>query len=66
MIKRFYFMSAKVTEGTGYCYTSRIASYSSIFPHSAFVLDDMAKEFKEKLFAVRPNGNFEVVSFNRV
>lgn len=59
-------MNAKVTESTGYCYMSTVGSYSSIFPDSAFVFDDMSKEFKEKLLKARPTGDFEVVSFNRI
>jgi hypothetical protein len=66
MIKRLYFMSAKVTEGTGYCYTSRLTPYSSIFSDGNFAFNDMAKKLKDELLAIRPNGQFEVVSFNRV
>ena len=66
MIKRQYFMSAKCVESSGYCYMSTIGSYSSILSDSAFVFDDMSDSFKKKLLAIRPNGHFEVVSFNRV
>jgi len=66
MIKRQYFMSAKCAESNGYCYISTIGSYSSILPDSVFVFDDMSKKFKSQLLAIRPNGYFEVVSFNRV
>ncbi len=67
MIKRNYFMYAKCTDlSSGYCYRSTIGSYSSIFPDSGFVFDDMSNKFKQELLSIRPNGNFEVVAFNRV
>ncbi len=66
MIKRNYFMYAKCTDlSNGYCYRSTIGSYSSIFPDSIFVFDDMSKKFKQELLSIRPNGNFEVIAFNR-
>ncbi len=66
MISRNYFMSARCVESTGFCYMSTIGSYSSIFPNSSFVFDDMSANFKKKLLDIRPNGNFEVVSFNKI
>jgi len=66
MIKRNYFMNARCSEGNSYCYRSTICSYSSIFPNSVFVFDDMIKKFKQELLSIRPNGNFEVIAFNRV
>ena len=66
MIKRHYFMSARCVESTGYCYMSTIGSYSSIFPNSSFVFDDMSDIFKKKLLDIRPHGNFEVTSFNKI
>jgi len=66
MIKRSYFMSAKCTDTNGYCFVSQTATYSSIFANHESVFDSFTNELKEKLLQVRPNGNFEVVSFNRV
>ena len=66
MFKRTYFMNAKCTENTGYCYSSRIRVYSSFFSNSSEVFDIMTKEIKDELLDIRPNGNFEVVSFNRL
>ena len=66
MIKRNYFMYAKCTDLSGYCYRSTISSYSSIFPDSVFVFDDMSKKFKQELLSIRPSGNVEIIAFNRV
>jgi len=66
MIKRSYFMYARCSEGNGYCSRSKIVSYYSIFPDSGFVFDDMSNKFKQELLSIKPNGNFEVIAFNRV
>ena len=66
MFKRNYFMAARCTESNGYCFLSTIGSYSSILPDIAFVFNDMSEKFKQDLLSIRPNGNFEIVAFNRV
>tara|TARA_R110002020_G_scaffold475368_1_gene709765 strand:- start:842 stop:1042 length:201 start_codon:yes stop_codon:yes gene_type:complete len=66
MIKRQYFMSAKCSESNGYAFQSTMGSYRSIFAQPVFVFDDMSRKFKQKLLKVRPNGQFEVLAFNRV
>lgn len=59
-------MSAKCVESTGYCHYSTIGTYRSILPNSAAVFDDMTTKFKKELLEIRPHGNFEVVSFNKI
>jgi hypothetical protein len=59
-------MNAKCTDSTGYCYNSKIGSYSSLLSNSGEVFKIMTNELKKELLEMRPKGNFEVVSFNRV
>lgn len=66
MIKRYYFISAKCTESTGYCYISRIGAYTSFLPDSGKAYDLIVGQVKKELLEIRPNGNFEVTSFNKV
>ena len=66
MIKRQYFMAAKCTESNGYSFYSAIGSYRSIFSQTNLVYDQMSSDFKKRLQKIRPNGQFEVVTFNRV
>jgi len=61
-----YFMNAKCTDNSGYCYSSRVGTYSSFLSNSDEVYNIMTKELKDELFKIRPSGQFEVVSFNRV
>ena len=66
MIKRQYFMAAKCVDSNGYSFQSTMGSYRSIFAQPVFVFDDMSRKFKQDLQKIRPNGQFEVVAFNRV
>ena len=66
MIKRQYFMYAKCVDRKGYTFQSTMGSYRSIFSQPVFVFDDMSRKFKQELQKIRPNGQFEVVAFNRV
>jgi len=66
MIKRQYFMAAKCVDSKGYAFQSTMGSYRSIFAQPVFVFDDMSRKFKQDLQKIRPNGQFEVVAFNRV
>ena len=66
MFNRNYFMSAKCTSSTGYCYQARIGTYNSITPKVGSVYQQMTDELKAELLEIRPDGVFEVVSFNRV
>jgi len=66
MIKRYYFINARCTESNGYCYVSRLMYYTSIFSSVEDAYSFLTKETKKELLGIRPNGNFEVTSFNRV
>jgi hypothetical protein len=66
MITRDYFMAAKCTNSTGYCYSAKVGSYKGFVKSNSGVFRLMAAELKQELLLIRPNGNFEVVSFNRV
>jgi len=66
MINRFYFMNAKVTDANGYCYSSTIGAYRSCIPDPAKVFDEFSNKIKKELLEIRPYGQFEVISFNRV
>ena len=66
MIKRFYFMNAKCTSSTGYCYSSTIGCYSSFFPSAGKVFSESSDKLKKELLDIRPDGQFEVISFNKV
>ena len=66
MIKRNYFMAAKCTGINGYAFTSGIVSHHSAFAQPSFVFDGICKKLEDELLKIRPNGQFEVVAFNRV
>ena len=66
MIRRTYFMSAKCTDSTGYCYMNRTGVYSSILPSPVVVFDMFVNDVKKELLKTRPDGQFEVISFNRI
>ena len=66
MIKRSYFMSAKCTDSTGYCYQSKTGTYKSFTEQGIQVYTMFSDEIKKELLAIRPYGHFEVVSFNRI
>jgi hypothetical protein len=66
MITRDYFMAAKCTNSTGYCYRAKIGSYKGFVKSNSGVFRLMGEELKQELLLIRPDGNFEVVSFNRV
>ena len=65
MIERSYFIGAKCTDGNGYCFQAKIMMYKSFLPNAGEVYTEMTNELKAELLAIRPNGQFEVVSFNR-
>lgn len=66
MIKRKYFMSARCSEGDGFCFLSITSTYTSWFADSDKVFDDSSEYLKSKLKAIRPNGGFEVICFSRL
>ena len=66
MIKRSYFMSARCTDGAGYCYQSKTGTYSSFTSQGEYVYTLFSEEIKKELLAIRPDGQFEVVSFSRI
>ena len=66
MIERMYFMNAKCSEATGYCYSSRVTSYTSFRAQADVIYRMMTDELIKELKEIRPHGQFEVISFNRV
>lgn len=66
MIKRYYFINARCTEVDGYCYLSKVGAYSSFLSNVEQVYTLMTDSIKKELLEVRPNGKFEVVSFNKI
>ena len=66
MINREYFIAAKVTDSTGYCYISKIGSYKSFLSNPGAVFALMTDEVKKELLSTSPTGQFEVIAFNRV
>jgi hypothetical protein len=66
MFKRNYFINGKCTDNSGYCYLSRIGTYSSFTAQVDVVFTMMTNELKKELLEIMPQGNFEVVSFNRI
>lgn len=66
MFKRTYFMNAKCTNSTGYCYQSKTGSYRSFTSKDLEVYKIFCNEIKKELLEIRPDGQFEVISFNRI
>ena len=66
MIKRTYFMSARCSEGDGFCFNSVTSSYRSWFPDIDKVYNDSSESLKVELKKVRPNGGFEIICFSRL
>lgn len=66
MINRQYFISAKVTDSTGYCFSSKLCSFKSLFSNSDKVYCEATDKLRAELLAIRPDGQFEVIAFNRV
>ena len=59
-------MNAKCTDSSGYCYQSKTGTYNSLTSQGVHVYTLFAAEIKKELLEIRPDGQFEVISFNRI
>lgn len=66
MFTRVYFVNARATDETGYSYSSRLIAHKSFFPDPSRVFNRVAESLKQELSERRPDGLFELISFNRV
>ena len=66
MFTRMYFINARVTDSAGYSCKSMLIAHTSFLSDPAKPYRDAVKNMKEELISIRPDGKFEVISFNPV